>query len=83
MSGITVLNERQVMAKVGEHRERLLAIKRGEVPFEATNQWRMALQRQFEAAFERTDLPDRPDYERINDFLVRARRLAINGGPEL
>ena len=33
MSGITVLKERQVMVEVGEHRERLLAIKRGEVPF--------------------------------------------------
>jgi len=71
------------MVKVGEHRERLLAIKRGEVLLEVMNQWRMALQRQFEAAFERTNLPDRPNYERINDFLVRARRLVINGGPEL
>lgn len=76
-------NERQVLVEVGEHRERLLSIKRGEVPFEETNQWRKELQRQFETAFEKTDLPERPDYERINDFLVRARRLAIDGGPEL
>ena len=80
MSGITVLNERQVMVEVGEHRERLLSIKRGEVPFEETNQWRQELQRQFEAAFEKTDLPERPDYQRINDFLVRARRLAVDAG---
>ena len=79
MSGITVLKERQVMVEVGEHRERLLAIKRGEVPFEETNQWRKELQREFEGAFERTDLPERPDYERINEFLIRARRLAVHG----
>ena len=79
MSGITVLNERQVMVEVGEHRERLLSIKRGEVPFEETNQWRKELQREFEGAFERTDLPERPDYERINEFLIRARRSAIEG----
>jgi hypothetical protein len=78
MSGITVLKERQVMVEVGEHRERLLAIKRGEVPFEETNQWRKELQREFEGAFERTKLPERPDYERINDFLIRARRLAVH-----
>lgn len=79
MSGITVLKEKQVMVEVGEHRERLLAIKRGEVPFEETNQWRKELQREFEGAFERTDLPERPDYERINEFLIRARRLAVHG----
>ena len=73
MSGITVLKERQVMVEVGEHRERLLAIKHGEVPFKETNQWRKELQREFEAAFERTKLPERPDYERINDFLIRGR----------
>ncbi len=67
------------MVEVGEHRERLLAIKHGEVPFEETNQWRKELQREFEAAFERTKLPERPDYERINDFLIRARRLATEG----
>ena len=83
MSGITVLNERHVLVEVGEHRERLLSIKRGEVPFEATNQWRKELQRKFETAFEKTDLPERPDYDRINGFLVRARRLAIDGRPKL
>ena len=77
------VNERKVMVEVGEYRQRLLSIKRGEVLFEAANQWRKDLQRQFEAAFEKTDLPDRPDYERVNDFLVRARRLAMDGGPEL
>ncbi len=79
MSGITVLKERQVMVEVGEHRERLLSIKRGEVLFEETNQWRKELQREFEGAFEITQLPERPDYERINVFLIRARRLAVHG----
>ncbi len=79
MSGITVLKERQVMVEVGEHRERLLAIKGGEVPFEETNQWRKELQREFEGSFEKTELPERPDYERINEFLIRARKLAVHG----
>ncbi len=79
MSGITVLNERHVMVQVGEHRDSLLSIKRGEVTFEAANRWRIELQQQFEAAFETTDLPERPDYERVNEFLVRARKSVIDG----
>lgn len=83
MSGITVLTERQVLVEVGEHRERLLAIKRGEVPFNDANQWRKQLTIEFESAFEKTQLPDRPDYERVNSFLIRARRLASEGGTRL
>ena len=30
-----------------------------------------------EAAFAATKLPERPDYARANDFLVRARRSAV------
>ena len=31
----------------------------------------------FDRALEHTDLPERPDYERANEFLVKARRLAV------
>ena len=79
MSGITLLRERQVLVDVGVNRDRLLAIKRGEVPFEETNRWRQELQRDFESAFSTTTLPERPDYDCVNHFLVRARRLASEG----
>jgi hypothetical protein len=40
--------------------------------------WRLRLHREFNAAFETTTLPERPDYERANAFLIRARRLALS-----
>lgn len=76
ISGIDVLRERKVIVAVGEHREPLLAIKRGEVPFAEADEWRKRLQVEFERAFQLTSLPDRPDYEQANDFLIRARKLA-------
>jgi predicted nucleotidyltransferase len=77
LSGTHVLEHGIVNVEVGEHRERLLTIKRGEMPFNEADQWRKELQRQLESTFETTKLPDRPDYERANAFLVGARRQAM------
>ena len=76
ISGTQVLTDQRVVVEVGEHRERLLSIKRGEMPFSEADQWRIELQHSFELAFACTKLPERPDYERVNDFLIRARRQA-------
>ncbi len=76
LSGIDVLREGKVTVAVGEHRESLLAIKRGEVSFSETDQWRKRLEVEFEQSFQQTSLPDRPDYERANAFLIHARKLA-------
>lgn len=78
LSGTNVLRAGTVCVDVGEHRQRLLTIKRGEMPFAQTDAWRKTLQRDFESAFQTTPLPDRPDYERVNAFLVEARRRAIH-----
>ena len=80
ISGVTVLREGFVPVRVEEHREKLLAIKRGEVAFEEVERWRLELHRQFDAASESTNLPERPDYERANALLLKARRLALEKG---
>lgn len=80
ISGIDVLEQGVVTVRVNEHREQLLAIKRGEVPWEETEKWRLALHQEFDAALAATRLPERPDYERANEFLIRARRLALGEG---
>ncbi len=77
LSGIHVLREGFVTVDVGEHREQLFAIKNGEMPWKDVEAWRLRLHGEFDKAFEQTDLPERPDYEWANDFLVKARRLAI------
>jgi hypothetical protein len=38
--------------------------------------WRLDLHKDFERAFAATTLPERPDYEWANGFLIRARRSA-------
>jgi hypothetical protein len=77
LSGVTTLKEGFVPIRVEEHREGLLAIRRGEVPWEEVNAWRLRLHAEFDAAFAATHLPEHPDYERTNAFLIRARRSAL------
>jgi hypothetical protein len=81
LAGIGVLREGRVPVAVGEHRERLLQIKFGQVPFDKVEQWRLELHQQFDAAFQSTSLPERPDYAAANDFLLRARREALGATP--
>jgi hypothetical protein len=81
LSGIHVLREGFVPVDVGEHRERLFAIKNEEMAWDEVEAWRKRLHKEFDLALEQTALPERPDYERANDFLVKARRLAV--GEEL
>ena len=75
-SGVTALREGHVPVDVGPLRDRLLAVKRAELPWEEVNAWRLALHRDFDAAYASTALPERPDYAWANDWLVRARRSA-------
>jgi predicted nucleotidyltransferase len=77
IAGIDCLQSGTLTIAVAEPRDRLLAIKRGEIPFDEADAWRKRLQVEFEAAFQRTRLPDRPDYARANAFLIAARRLAL------
>src|SRR5258708_6265696 len=63
LSGIGALRDGIVPVNVDAHRDRLLAIRRGEVPWEDVENWRLGLHQEFNAAFEATKLPERPDYE--------------------
>lgn len=79
LSGIHVLREGVVPVRVDERfRDRLLSIKRGEMPWTETETLRKALHVEFEQALNQTALPERPDYAAANDFLIRARRAALN-----
>jgi predicted nucleotidyltransferase len=77
LSGIEVLRTGYVPVRVDEHRQQLLAIRRGELPWEETEKWRLDLHRQFDEALNETKLPERPNYERANEFLIKARRQAL------
>ena len=77
LAGIKALREGTIPVEVKEHREQLLAIKRGELPWQELEAWRLNLHREFDRAFEATALPDRPNYQWANDFLIKARRSAL------
>jgi hypothetical protein len=77
LSGEQALRDGFVPVDVGPHRDRLLAIRKGEVSWEDVNAWRLELHGRMDAAFASTKLPDRPDYERANAFLVKARRAMV------
>lgn len=77
ISGTDVLREGELVVRVRDQHEQLIAIKRGEWTFAQADSYRNQLQVEFERAFQETSLPDRPDYERANAFLIEARRCAL------
>ena len=78
LAGITALSEGRVPVRVADEvRERLLAIKRNEVPWTEIEAWRLELHERFDDALASSRLPDRPDYRWANDFLIRARRMMV------
>ena len=78
LTGAATLRESRVPVRVEAHRDCLLAVKRGEVPWPEVNAWRKELHRDFKCALAETKLPERPDYEAANRFLVKARRQMAN-----
>ena len=79
LAGITALKENRLPVCVEDaHRDRLLAIRDGQMSWDQVNAWLLKLHTQSEAAFASTSLPDRPDYETANAFLIEARRSALN-----
>jgi predicted nucleotidyltransferase len=77
LCGIGALREGTIPVQVGEHRAALLAIKRGEVPWDEVDAWRLDLHRQLDAAYAATRLPDLPDSAAVEALLIRARRLMV------
>ncbi len=78
LSGVVVLKHGFVPLRVDEYRDRLLAIRRGAVDWEEVERWRLALHRELDEALKSTPLPEHPNYERADDFLIRARRVAAS-----
>lgn len=78
LSGVVVLKHGFVPLRVDKYRDRLLAIRRGDVPWKDVERWRLALHRELDGALRSTSLPEYPDYDRANELLLRARRIAAS-----
>jgi hypothetical protein len=65
---------------VGEHREDLLRVRRGEVPWPEVEAWRLRLHAELDDALDHTPLPAAPDAVRVDAWLrsVRARSARLH-----
>ena len=80
LSGIALLRDGVVVVRVEEHRDFLLAVRDGQVPWQDVDTRRLDLHRDLDAAYASTRLADRPDYDAANRFLLKARRSAVQLG---
>lgn len=74
LTGAATLRTGSVPVRVEAHRDRLLSVKRGEMPWLDVDAWRKELHRDFDRALAETRLPERPDYEAANRILLQGRR---------
>jgi uncharacterized protein len=78
LSGIHILQEGFVQVQLpADQRQYLREIKAGNVSWDAVNDTRLQLHADFENAFRSTKLPQRPDYNAANEFLLAARREMV------
>ncbi|MGW2477805.1 nucleotidyltransferase domain-containing protein [Streptomyces sp. NPDC001665] len=71
-----LLRTGELAIEVGEAREALLAVKRGEVPWPEVERRMTRLATENDEAAATSPLPSEPDRARIEDFLVRTRRAS-------
>ncbi|WP_405684492.1 nucleotidyltransferase domain-containing protein [Streptomyces sp. NBC_01387] len=77
-----LLRTGELVIDVGDAREPLLAVKRGEVAWPEIERRMTRLAAECDEAAAHTPLPPEPDRARIEDFLFRARRRsALRPGP--
>ncbi|MEV4357741.1 nucleotidyltransferase domain-containing protein [Nonomuraea sp. NPDC049625] len=72
LSGLHLIRHGEPLVQVGPYRERLLAIRHGEVPWAEVDAWRTELAAEVGEAG--SVLPERPDRERVEEFLVGVRK---------
>lgn len=76
ISARDLLRTGELRIDVGDRRESLLAVKRGEVPWAEVEGWMVRLAAEAEEAGRGTPLPPEPDRARVADFLYRVRRAS-------
>lgn len=71
--GIMLLRNGELMVDMGRQKGFLLAVKRGEVSVEDIKKIYTTWERAFNGAAKLTKLPDEPNYEDVNELLLRIR----------
>lgn len=76
ISGRDLLRTGSLVLDVGDLREPLLAVRRGEVPWREAEAWLNRLTEEAAEAARTSPLPEEPDRARVEDFLIRVRRAS-------
>ncbi|MFH8369748.1 DNA polymerase beta superfamily protein [Streptomyces sp. NPDC018031] len=77
ISGAELLESGTVRTDVGSHRDRLLAVRRGELPWREVCAWRDRLTTRLDEALAHSPLPAEPDTARVEEWLVSVRRRSL------
>jgi predicted nucleotidyltransferase len=77
LAGAHVLRTGEVLVDVAPLRDRLLAIKSGDLPWPSVTAWAADLQDDLAAALTETQLPPDPDRATIDQLLVRVRERGL------
>ena len=78
LEGTALLRDGVLRPRVTEHRDRLLAVRDGEVAWDDVIAWRERLTAGLHRAAATSPLPELPDRARADAFLIRARRAAAD-----
>lgn len=78
ITGTRILEEGRVDCDMREFRDRLLAIRFGQMPIEEAFAWHRQLEARFARAIETTKLPEHPDMETADRILLAIRRNHLN-----
>jgi predicted nucleotidyltransferase len=73
LAGAHTLRTGEVLVDVGTLRDRLLAVRRGELPWPEITAWTDQLQTELAAAAETTSLSEFPDRQAVDQLLLRVR----------
>lgn len=77
-SGAYLVRHGEPRVAVGGLRERLLAVRRGEISWDEIESWRATLTAGLDDAAARSPLPPEPDRARVEDLLISIRRRSLH-----
>ncbi|WP_229075647.1 DNA polymerase beta superfamily protein [Actinoplanes sp. DH11] len=81
VAGAHLLRTGEVLVDVSPLRDRLLAVKHGDVPWDDVTGWSDRLLADLDRAAASTSLPEHPDRSRVDDLLHRVRERNLHPVP--
>ncbi|MEU8340719.1 nucleotidyltransferase domain-containing protein [Spirillospora sp. NPDC048832] len=78
VGGLHLVRHGEPLVDVGDLRDRLLAVRRGEVAWPEIEEWRASLTAGIDEAMAATPLPAEPDRAAVEDLLISVRRRSVD-----